>query len=457
MNNKVLDIIEKNGVIVAPAGYGKTETICEILEKNPINKSILVLTHTNAGVDTILKRIKLKFNIKCKYKIMTIASFCSKLVLQFPVSSKYKFDENDYHNIYEGMNLLLNNSCVRDIIKLSYDELIIDEYQDCNILQHKIILNINKFLPVKIFGDPLQSIYDFDGILVDFKNFITKKDLLLELNYPWRWKNNISLSNWLTECRVRLLNNESVNIKTAPDCVKFYKYTSQQESIKIIYKFSYLRGKSVVLFVSDYTATFYGKFFKGIFKVQEEVQCKTLYKFCELLDNNPPYIILKELFNIIKKSFINSSAEFKTIIEKIEENNFNFTKIKKNKELCNILEKVNNNFNYNDFKKLLNEVSKNSNIVLFREELWAVLNELIKSLSINESKKPLEMLKTIRSNESIYKYNFNKLISRILLVKGLDFDNVLLVLDEEQISNELLYVAITRATKNLWILYKDNI
>ena len=48
-------------LLVAPAGYGKTHTIAksvDVLQKAGEENSVLVLTHTNAGIASIREKIK---------------------------------------------------------------------------------------------------------------------------------------------------------------------------------------------------------------------------------------------------------------------------------------------------------------------------------------------------------------------------------------------------------------
>ena len=45
-----------SAAIIAPAGHGKTEMIADIVERSTGKQ--LLLTHTNAGVDAIDKRLK---------------------------------------------------------------------------------------------------------------------------------------------------------------------------------------------------------------------------------------------------------------------------------------------------------------------------------------------------------------------------------------------------------------
>ena len=69
-------------MIIAPAGYGKTHTIVDCLEKFQFeDKKILILTHTHAGIASI-KTKSADRNIDPKiYEINTICSFTLNLTL----------------------------------------------------------------------------------------------------------------------------------------------------------------------------------------------------------------------------------------------------------------------------------------------------------------------------------------------------------------------------------------
>ena len=106
MNNNI--DYNKNGIIIAPAGYGKTEDIAIQVHRLKTDKKILILTHTNVGIDELSIRIK-KYNIiSSKVNIMTIASFSLKYIKMFPSISGYDKDKDLFDNdIYSQMNLYL--------------------------------------------------------------------------------------------------------------------------------------------------------------------------------------------------------------------------------------------------------------------------------------------------------------------------------------------------------------
>lgn len=78
MTEEELLALEKkqNAAIIAPAGHGKTEMVADMVEY--FSGKQLVLTHTNAGVDAIQKRLKKRQIPSSKFAVFTIAAFCMK-------------------------------------------------------------------------------------------------------------------------------------------------------------------------------------------------------------------------------------------------------------------------------------------------------------------------------------------------------------------------------------------
>ena len=72
---------------------------------------------------------------------------------------------------------------------------------------------------------------------------------------------------------------------------------------------------------------------------------------------------------------------------------------------------------------------------------------------ISADKNIIEVAHTIR-NISYKKYDYKNTISRVLLVKGLEFDNVIVV-NPENMDKKLFYVAISRAKNKLIIVSKE--
>ena len=305
MNNNI--DYNRNGIIIAPAGYGKTEDIASQFKTFDNNKKILILTHTNVGIEELLSRIK-KHNIKSnKVNIMTIASFSLKYIKMFPSISGFDKDKDLFENdIYSQMKCLLKNSHIKEIIKNTYSQLFVDEYQDCSVSQHQMIKEICNILDYKIYGDPLQSLYEFNDIPVDFDEIIDKDfELIGVLDYPWRWDNkNKELGQWILEIRKQIEKNEVINLYSIPKTINFIKTNDINSSLRKV-GFQYISKKisNVILTILTYQTKSYVKYFGGKYKMQEEIECNDLKKITKLIDENNREDVLVELFNILKSSY----------------------------------------------------------------------------------------------------------------------------------------------------------
>ena len=215
-------------LLIAPAGYGKTHTIAACLkhvyEANP-NEKALVLTHTHAGVASIKEKVK-KIAPSLKCQIETISSFAQKYVHAFWRKEIPEQDEPGYFRfLIEKAGILFQRSPITLVLRNSYTRLFVDEYQDCTVSQHEMILVLAKLFPIHILGDPLQGIFSFNGEpLVDIKA-LSESFSHSNLTEPWRWfEINRELGDWLINVRGKLENSGTVNlneINEIPDCLFF--------------------------------------------------------------------------------------------------------------------------------------------------------------------------------------------------------------------------------------------
>lgn len=442
----------KSGIIIAPAGCGKTESIVNLIKEYAGDKKILVLTHTNAGIENIERRLRNKKISTKKCNVYTIASFCSIYVTAFRITSK-SYDDS-YEQIYSKMDELMNNNHIKNIIKNTYELMLVDEYQDCNLIQHSIIRKVSKLINYKIYGDPLQAIYNFEKTNIKFEHIINKDYELLEnMTYPWRWKNcNYEMGKWINLSREKLIKNDLNIFNSLPHGVEVFKYNNYQDLCKKAIQFSHYSGRNVILFNLENQANTFCKKLGGRFFFQEEIECKALKKICEYIDNKNETKIIKEFIVISKKCFTNFTTQYSNIVSKIENNKFDFRGLKTNKELARLVTIAVSDFKLQILIEMINVIDNNSNLKLYRKELWDVMKKMLIELQTN-NKTSKETLNSIRnSNSNSYKYK--NMVSRILLVKGLEFENVFIV-NPNELTKELLYVAISRPTQTLIIAEKE--
>ena len=217
----------RRGAITAPAGCGKTQLIADTLSQHSGTKPVLILTHTNAGVTTLRLRMQKAGVPASAYHIATIDGFSMRLVAMFPqrsgVAAAVLLLQNpgaDYPAIRLAARHLLQSGHLNEILAASYAHLIVDEYQDCNLVQHALVTGLSMVLPTCVLGDPMQAIFGFgSNQLVDWNiHVLPHFPAIGELNQPWRWTNagKPAFGQWLLECRRILLAGGEIDLRQAP-------------------------------------------------------------------------------------------------------------------------------------------------------------------------------------------------------------------------------------------------
>ncbi|MQB04927.1 hypothetical protein DXT91_12515 [Agrobacterium tumefaciens] len=177
--------------------------------QQPVNKKLnyLLLTHTLAGVDALRLRLKSKGIKPERYHLDTIAAWALRYASSFPKPSGLPPiitpRGNQWPAVYQAAHQLLASGSVDVVIRASYSMVLVDEYQDCTISQHKTAKALSRTVPVIVFGDPLQGIFDFgaEPIVNWTNNVLPTFPQIDELKTPWRWtkKGNDALAEWLNK------------------------------------------------------------------------------------------------------------------------------------------------------------------------------------------------------------------------------------------------------------------
>jgi len=136
--------------------------------------------------------------------------------------------------------LFKNNSHIRDFYKDFFPVIIVDEFQDTNILQWALLQDIvgrndEKKNQLFIFGDRFQKIYDFigamDGIIDLAKSKYSMEEIKLQKNH--RFKNNQTLLTFDENVRKHLYNPWQPRIEKVVD-PNIYELNNQSNEAKKI-------------------------------------------------------------------------------------------------------------------------------------------------------------------------------------------------------------------------------
>ncbi len=452
-------------MLIAPAGYGKTYTIAECL-KHTQGKS-LVLTHTNAGVSALKEKFKAQNIPATKYHVETISSFAQKYVHSFitPDAIPSQDDKRQYFPYIIGTAVkILQNAGVAKIIKCTYQDLFVDEYQDCTISYHKIILVLSRYIRTHIMGDPLQGIFGFfrTDPLVDMESPQQMGDFIrncYELTIPWRWNNNgrEDLGRQLGTLREQLLIQRNINIDYAayPAIVVHNVATANlyAELSRIINDI--LGRYSNILFIHPDTkntaprVSFVQLFSYRIYML-ESLDDKDFYFFANAFDALTPDTLLPGLSAICGKLFgITHTKEWITD-ERVK------NRQGENKDLSlRLAEKVNfavENFSHKNVASIMDFFRTELKLRTARVDL---LNSLITSLK-DAHHNNCSVLEGMCNTRNRLRRHGRKIhghcIGTTLLTKGLECDCVVLLDIDEFTDYRHLYVALTRGSKDILII-----
>lgn len=229
------------GLVIAPAGCGKTQLITDALARHGGAKPILVLTHTNAGVAALRGRLE-KAGVKPgTYRAATLDGFAIRLISTFPQRAGHdplivNGARPNYDAIREAAVRLVAAGHLHDILGASYERLFVDEYQDCSILQHALVTWLAQSLPTAIVGDPFQSIFGFGtDRLADWQTeVIAFFPVAGELTTPWRWNNAGAphLGKWLLSIRTQLADGTPIDLRTAPEGVQWIELDGHNDEAR---------------------------------------------------------------------------------------------------------------------------------------------------------------------------------------------------------------------------------
>ena len=342
----VIEELEKNILLLASAGTGKTNTLSYrianiINSKKAKSKEILCITFSNKACAEMIARIETTLGDKAKdITIKTFHSFCYDLIKS---EAKKKtdiftdfiiFDEEDCKEIIKTLNYynypIFKLQQFIELIKVEKTKLNLNENEDILVTYKKIIENIYKYNEIKI-----NSICSEKGKLnIEMKKYLYEKGNELIHSYNGILINNHGLDFAdLTSRAKELLKDKNLVI----DLRKKYKYINidevQDTSTLEYFIIEKIFSENNILLCGDIFQTIYGWRGSEPQKILEEFKKK--YNPIEIVFTknyrstrnitNASLSFLKNAFdeeyNLIYKEDISSETEDEG--KKIELNVFN--------------------------------------------------------------------------------------------------------------------------------------
>ena len=452
----------KSGYIIAPAGFGKTYLIAESVKHCEGRQ--LILTHTFAGIDSIKTKLANQNVPSSQYDIDTIASFALKWVMAYPASADWDTEEpktaQDWESLYQKSTSLFAKSFVQKVFNSTYSGVFVDEYQDCSLVQHELVLKLVELKPTRLIGDPLQAIFDFGDGVVDWEKSIKPQfDELGTLTVPWRWKlsGSESLGKWLFEIRDIIASGK---IPNAPKGLKGFNHThydlddpKDQKRLTEFRKRGKEDGSCIVVFPGngEYKNKTHvlSKSLSGMFTSIEEVEGKSLNrninKLIKAINHSAKLIVAisfaKSCMTSVGTLLPKATIEGRT------------AKVNVRTKLPLLVQAANNyvsSGNITHLIELLKGLAKRTEAKVYRRDLFS------RFISV------LSYAKTLPLDEAIkrYRQDFRHLgrpirmsnqIGTTLLVKGLEYDHCIVAYPTKMSAKEF-YVALTRGTQSVTVI-----
>lgn len=441
-------------------------------------------------------------NAKSNPKALDSFSSFDKEYKIYSLYENYLTNNNlvDYDDlILLTFNILNEFSDVRNYISNKYQYIMVDEYQDTNILQYKLLrLLCSNHSNICVVGDDDQSIYSWRGAniknILDFPNYFKdSKSIKLEHNYR-SYQEILEAANYLISHNNERFEKKLQSTRGNSNCIKVISANNDKEEIKLIIeqiKKLIIDGEKLsdiaILFrISSITLSLEETFNKhkipfkaiGLMKFYERAEIKDVIAYIRyVLDENDDFslrrIINKPIRGIGNKSLdsifeIANNVSVAQCFRHGAYNNFKFYK-----SLCLFFDSIERmktalTEGINSFVNFLER-----NLVLYVDEdrifnIQTLYSQIRRFVSENCDLTLKDFLDEIGLSSSADEIENDDCIMCMSVhsSKGLEFNNVFIMGFEEDIfpyalyfdldleeERRLAYVAFTRAKNKLFITY----
>jgi hypothetical protein len=444
-------------VVVAAAGCGKTELIVRAVSLHSHGKQ-LILTHTNAGVRALLNRLKQRSVASKSVQVDTIDGWALRYAAAYPSLSGLKVTdpasaEFDWTQVHGAAVECIRRKSVSDVVSRSYAGVFVDEYQDCTVDQHELIMVLAKLLPCRIVGDPLQGIFDFTRRAVDWNTHVKEFfENLGDLEIPYRWiGTNPELGSWLSEARKLIVSGNPIDLRNGPIV---WATPDLPKQIAICKNLLGRTGESVVAIGKwEVDCCKVASSLGGRYDHMETIECKPLIEAARGFDSPCGRERVLAAIDLAEKCLTGIKSPIKTTRKAYEDHKT--LRLKKGSKYAQAKKALAEVFESPDKGTCLaamEAMERSPGAKLYRRELWQEVKRTLRE-SIHSDDTPLSQLAwKIRDTGRRFGRKWHRrTVSRTLLIKGLEFDHAV-ILNADKLDAKNLYVAMTRGTKSLTVL-----
>ena len=452
----------RRAYVIAAAGCGKTHLIADAVECTPDHRQ-LILTHTNAGVDVLRRRLASRGIPDRRARVETISGFALRYAAAYPKTCQVDVSQPtgpQWRDIQHGAARFFATRAGRAVIADSYGGLYVDEYQDCTRFQHDLIRRMAEVLPTRVLGDPMQAIFDFAGEpLVNLDEFDDDFDRLDDLTFPWRWADtHPQLGEWLVHARRCLLAGRDPDFRDAPLRVRragdIGRMTCTPEQVSACKDYG---GEESVVAIRrlQHAAHETASKLRGVFTSMEEMDCRELFTAADKLDRTVGPSRALVLVDFASRCMTKVSTYLRAASRTLAAGKTPIARAGQAASAIRALTRAAVNDTPANLLGALREMVKLPDVVLYRAELYDEMCRTLQRAEHAPGHSYHDLAWSVRDQTRRQGRTVRgRVISRTLLVKGLEFDHAIILDFAELSSPKEKYVALTRPRRSLTVLLR---
>lgn len=452
--------------VTLPAGTGKTHLLAEAARQVVAQDGrVLVLTHTNAGVHAIQRRLR-TFGVTAGARVFTLTSFGFLLARAYPDIGQVKVpptpDWDDSENYITAAHRIATTHTIRRVLAASYSHALVDEYQDCSEIQHQLVRAIAEAIPATgVLGDPKQAIFGFRGnTLVTWEAVQAGfPDHPIEAK-PWRWiEHNQPLGEWLIKARTAITPGRVIDfsaIKLPPGVEYRSSGTDRRAAANAALRYRPAGETTVVISAWENTARRAAVDLNGAFTMMEEVAGGFMRDRLAELAATTPEQFATWLINLTKRCTCGHAQLNDGVKNRLKAGKVTSGLKRPGLEpALAAFDTVVSNPSYTSLASAMGAIPDSASLRLHSHEAWNDIQTALRGAAAADDNPDVLGSELARARDRIRhqgRRNRSKVVSRTLLIKGLEYDHVVIA-DINQITDvNNLYVALTRARKTITIV-----
>jgi DNA helicase-2/ATP-dependent DNA helicase PcrA len=334
----------------------------------------------------------------------------------------------------------------------------VDEYQDCTLGQHLLIQCLAEFLPVRVVGDPLQSIFAAIGKddFCSWRNVEATFEKLGELSTPHRWlRTNEPLGNWLLSVRTKLIDGKEVDLQNAP--LAYLPTTSRKDEgrINACYRLRSKKGESQIgLRKWGAECHHLARLLGGRYRSMETVECEDLLKWTERLQSSSGIQRAIAVLDFADVCIACIPGNIKDMAKQLAKGKKLNPKRQDYRRVLEAIKSITETTALEAISDLMDAICNiEERLVIARSELWREMKRAVNENRMNTSVSLQQTAWEMRNRLRQFGSRLDRsALGTPLLVKGLEFDHAVILDAADHSDAESLYVSLTRGSKSLTIL-----